>query len=60
MMAMVVTRDEYGPRFLIVFLMVEKESLEHQGCLMSCVLGQYPSLHGSSKTDNRFATNESS
>ena len=27
---------------------------------MTYVLGNYPLLHGSSKTDNRFATNESS
>lgn len=35
-------------------------SLGHQCCLTACVLGQYPSLHGSGKTDNRFATNDSS
>ena len=36
------------------------DSLEHQCCLTTCVLGQYPSLHDSSKTDNRFATNKMS
>ena len=35
-----------------------RESLGHQGCLMACALGQYPSLHASGKIDNRFATND--
>ena len=29
-----------------------RDSLGHQCYLMACVLGKYPSLHGSSKTDN--------
>ena len=37
-----------------------RDSLGHQCCLTACVLGQYPSLHGSGKTDNRLATNDSS
>ena len=37
-----------------------RDSLGHHFCLTACVLGQYPSLHGSGKTDNRLATNDSS
>ena len=37
-----------------------RDSLGHQCCLTDCVLGQYPSLHGSGKTDNRLVTNDSS
>ena len=37
-----------------------RDSLSHQCCLTACVLGKYPSLHGSGKTDNHLATNDSS
>ena len=40
--------------------MVQKYSLGHQGYLMACVLGQYPSLHGAGKTDNCLTTNDNS
>ena len=36
------------------------DSLGHKCCLTACVLGQYPSLHSSGKTDNRLATNDNS
>ena len=37
-----------------------RESLGHQCCLTTCVLGQYPSLHDSGKTDNHLSTNDNS
>ena len=37
-----------------------RDSLDHQCCLTSCVLGQYPSLHDSGKTDNVFSANNKS
>ena len=36
------------------------DSLDHQCCLTTCVLGWYLSLHDSTKTDNRFSTNNNS
>ena len=41
-------------------LKVLGDSLGHQCYLTTCVLGQYPSLHSSGKTDNCFATNDNS
>ena len=37
-----------------------RDSLDHQCCLTAFVLGKYPSLHGSSKNNNLFSTNDSS
>ena len=34
------------------------DSLGHQCCLKACILGQYPSLHDSGKTDGCFSTND--
>ena len=36
------------------------DSLGHQCCLTTCVLGKYPSLHDLSKNHNHFATNDNS
>ena len=59
-MDVVVTGDEYGLWFLINFLMVQKESLSHQGYLIAYVLGQYPSLHGAGKIANYLTTTDNS
>ena len=53
--AIVQLKIDMDPRY--VRLPIDsRDSLGHQCCLMACVLGQYPSLHGSGKTDNHLAT----
>ena len=37
-----------------------RESLDHQGCLTACILGEFPSLHGAGKPANRLAKYNSS
>ena len=57
--AIVQLKIDMDPRY--VWLPIgSRDSLGHQCCLTACVLGQYPSLHGSGKTENHLATNDSS
>ena len=37
-----------------------RNSLDHHFFLTTCVLGKYPSLHDSGKTDNHLSTNDNS
>ena len=57
--AIVQLKIDMDPRYVRLPI-GSRDSLGHQCCLMACILGQYPSLHGSGKTDNCLATNDSS
>ena len=57
--AIVQLKIDMDPRYVRLPIS-SRDSLGHQCYLTACVLGQYPSLHGSGKTDNHLATNDSS
>ena len=57
--AIVQLKIDMDPRYVRLPI-GSRDSLGHQCYLTACVLGQYPSLHGSGKIDNCLATNDNS
>ena len=51
--AIVQLKIDMDPRYVWLPI-VSRDSLGHQCCLTTCVLGRYPSLHNLSKTDYQF------